>query len=199
MPAALPARIAEYLGRLPEGIDSFPNFRVQGTVVRMWLSGHDPAPLLAMLPGPVDRLVRAELAADTWVSEVHATVVYLALRELFFTSDDAFVADAYARNRQLLAGAAFSMMPLLTPANIDVQSRRAFRSMHDGIAVVTDVSRQPWTWSLTFPSYLVPQLLARCYVTALAAALESVGKQAVYVELLNHEPDRIDIALLFEH
>lgn len=199
MPAALPARIAEYLGRLPEGLDSFPNFRVHGSVVRMWLSGHDPAPLLEMLPGPVDRLVGAELGADCWVTEVHATVVYLALRELFFASDDAFVADAHARNRQLLMGAEFAMTPVLSPANIDVLSRRAFRGLHDGITVATDVSRQPWTWSLMFPDCLVPELLARCYVTVLAAALECVGKQAVYVELLAHQPDRIDVAVLFEH
>ncbi len=195
----LPGRISEYLGRLPEGLASYPDVCVVPGIVSLWTKGHDADVLQSALPASLRGLVSGQSGASAWIPEVHATVVYLTLRELFFSSDDAFVRDAHTRNQQLLGGSRFGDPPRLSPANIEGKSRALFNQMHRGIGVEADVTRQPWTWRLTFPPHLVPPLLARCYATALAAGLEFAGKKAVYIELVDHSADFIDVAFLFEH
>lgn len=196
----LPQRTVEYLARLPEGLRSFPETVVQAAVVHLWITGHDIDALAMVVPPALHPLIRGEVEPTMWIPEVHATVIYLGLREAFFESDDAFVRDAKARNLEIVKSIFAAGAPaMVSPARIGTASQEAFGMHHRGLRVQTDMSHQPWTWSLFFPEHVVPELLARCYATALVAGLEAMGKQAIYVELVDHQPDRFDLALLFEH
>lgn len=99
--AVLP-RVTAYLDRLPGGIDAFPEAEVKYSVVATWLEGHDAGVLVDGLPTAVHPLLQREFPVTRWISEVHATTIYLGLRERLFSSDDAFVADALRRNHTLL-------------------------------------------------------------------------------------------------
>ena len=116
---------------------------------------------------------------SAWVPEVHAMVIYLQVRDLFFDDDDAYVRDARERNRKLLAGPLYRMvLSLLSAERIYKTSRRVFNLMHRGTDLTVDVSHTPWVWKAEFPANLVPEIMGRCYATAAVASLELNGQKA---------------------
>ena len=195
----LTPRVLEYLERLPEGLDSYPGALVKNSVVRVWVEGHDIERLAATLPEALVPLVREELAVSAWVPEVHAMVIYLQVRELFFDDDDAYVRDAKERNRKLLAGPLYRMvLSLLSAERIYKTSRRVFNLMHRGTDLTVDVSRTPWVWKAKFPANLVPELMGRCYATAVIAALELNGQRGVEAALVELTEMTLEFSVSFD-
>ncbi len=191
-------RVQEYLAKLPDGLESYPRAQVKNSVVRAWIDGHDWGALEAAVPAAVRPLCRGDLAVTKWVSEVHATVVYLTLRELFFADDDAFVRDAHERNRKLLSGPMYRMLVnLLSTRRIAKGCRPAFGLMHRGVVTDVDVAPWPWVWTLRYPAHLVPEVLGRCYGTVIVTALELSGKREVSVSRLDETPTQLRLAVEF--
>ncbi len=189
VPAALPAMAKAYLDSLPDGLESYPEARVKNSVVRTWLEGHDAKRLSEALPPSLGRLGRAELPVNRWIPEVHAVVVYLSLRELFFPTDEAFVEDSRERNHKLLANPMYNILVrALSVQRVGKSTPLIYNHMHQGTRLEVDAAQWPWIWSLTSPDHLVPSLLARCYATAIGAAIELNGQDNVQVLLRSSTP-----------
>lgn len=196
---AFPARVVDYLARLPDGLDSYPAAQVKNSVVRAWIAEHDTKALAAAVPETVRPLCTGELMVTRWVPEVHATAVYLTLRELFFDSDAAFVLDAHARNRALLSGRLYRMLVrLLSVERIGKTTRLLYSQMHRGTDLSVDVTDFPWRCWLRYPHALVPELLGHCYATAIGAAVELSGMHRVEVETVSVSDTELRLAVSFD-
>lgn len=183
------ARIDDYLGKLPGGVHAYPTAQVKFSIIETWIDGHDVRKLATAVPEAVRGILTDNLPVTRWVSEVHATTIYLALRELFFRSDDAFVADALQRNARLLTRPMYRILLHMVSAERAAKGAAiAFSQMHRGISLEVDPKGDRWTVSLHHPAHLVPELLARCYATALRAALEVKGYDSVQSTLLTADP-----------
>lgn len=199
MADGLTQRAVDYLEQLPEGLDSYPGALAKNAVVRAWVEGHDIERLAATLPESLVPLVRKEVAVSSWIPEAHAMVIYLQVRELFFADDDAYVLDAKERNRQLLAGPLYRIVvSLLSAGRIGKTSRQVFNLMHRGTDLMVDVDRWPWVWKAKFPAYLIPELLGRCYTTAVVAGLELNGQKGVEAVLVEHTPTTLEFSVSFD-
>jgi len=197
--AAVLPRVTAYLDRLPGRIDAFPDAEVKYSVVATWLEGHDVANLVECLPTEVHPLLQREFPVTRWISEVHATTIYLGLRERFFSTDDAFVADALERNHALLGKPMYRiLMRLLSRSRAAKGASVTYSQMHRGTELVVIEGDGHWKVSLEHPSHLVPPLLGRCYATAMRAALEVKGYQKVYCKPIAFEPERTHIQVRFD-
>ncbi len=194
----VPASVEAYLDRLPSGLDSHPGYQVKMGVVETWADGHDAAELKAALPDP-PRTGLFHKRVTGWVSEVHATVVYLTVRELFFDSDDAYVAAALEKNRSLLARPIYRAAGrLFTPQRLMKTGSMVFGLMHRGIeAGPTEDASGRLGWLMKFPEHLVPELIARCYATALVAALGIGGARRPTARVVEFSPTQIHFAVDF--
>ncbi len=160
------ARVNGFLAKLPDGLDSYPDVAVKYSVLGIWTEGHDLEQLRDALPGRVRDLSETGNPVTRWVPEAHATVVYLTLRELFFSSDDAFVHDARQRNTNLQCSPIYELLfRALATSRITRAAPAAYRQVHRGSTLEVSTEGRPWTWSLVLPPHLVPELLARCYAT----------------------------------
>ena len=187
-------RVTAYLDQLPGRIDAFPDAEVKYSVVATWLEGHDAATLVDSLPTEVHPLLERDFPVSRWISEVHATTVYLGLRERFFASDDAFVADALERNRTLLRKPMYRiLMRLLTRSRAAKGASVAYSQMHRGTKLIAVSEDERWDVEIEHPPHLVPPILGRCYATAMRAALEVKGYQNVYCKPIAFEPERTHI------
>lgn len=196
--AVLP-RVTTYLDQLPGRIDAFPDAEVKYSVVATWLEGQDAAALVDCLPTEVHALLEREFPVTQWISEVHATTIYLGLRERFFSSDDAFVADALERNRTLLNKPMYRiLMRLLSRDRAAKGASLTYSQMHRGTALVVDSSDGQWEVNIEHPAHLVPPLLGRCYATAMRAALEAKGYENVYCKPILFEPERTQLHVRFK-
>ncbi len=190
MPSSTNPRVQAYLDALSGGVDAYSDSVVKYSVVDTWLEGHDRAALREALPPEVHPLLAAGVPVTRWVPEVHATCIYLGLRELFFPSDDTFVTDALHRNIRLLEKPMYRiLLRVLTPARVAKGTALAFTQMHRGLELAVDPQREGWLVTLTHPPHLVPELLARCYATALRAALQVKGFEGVFSRPVSLEPE----------
>ncbi len=192
-------RVAAYLDRLPGGIVAFPEAEVKYSVVATWLEGQDSASLVDCLPGAVHPLLQRGFPVTRWISEVHATTIYLGLRERFFSSDDAFVADALQRNRALLDKPMYRiLLRLLSRSRAAKGASVAYTQMHRGTELIVIAKDDYWEVTLEHPPHLVPPLLGRCYATAMRAALEVKAYQNVYCKPIAFDPERTLLQVRFE-
>ena len=198
MESSATQRIEAYLEKLPGGIHAFPSTQVKFSVVALWMEGHDREALARVLPNEVLPLLESGFPISRWVSEVHATCIYLGLRELFFPDDDAFVEDALERNRALLLKPMYKILVrLLSPERAAKGTSMAFSQMHRGVMLEVEPLSDSWMVRLHHPTNIVPELLGRCYATAIRAALEVKGYQDVTANPVTLEPDRATIRVQF--
>ncbi|MFK8004163.1 MAG: hypothetical protein AB8H86_31650 [Polyangiales bacterium] len=179
---------SDYLESIEGGLDAYGEYRVKAAVLRGMIQGHDREALTTALPIRLRPLTDPSLPATMWVPEVHATVLYLTCRDLFFASEDAFVADVLQRNLRLLDGRIYrNLVRLFAPQRIANVGRSVFNTLlHDGLKVVS-VDGTPLLWKLSYPDHLVPKVIGRCYGTAIVAALKTAGHTATS-ELVRHGP-----------
>ena len=197
MASSATTRIEEYLAKLPGGVHAFPDTRVKYSVVGLWMDGHDREPLAEALPPEVRPLLEPGFPVSRWVTEVHATCIYLALRELFFPSDDAFVADALERNRALLQKPMYKvLLRLFSPERAAKGTAVAFSQMHRGVTLEVEALADAWIVRLRHPPNIVPELLGRCYATAVRGALEVKGYAGVTAEPIAFEEELTAIRVL---
>ncbi|MCR9162433.1 MAG: hypothetical protein ACE37F_19650 [Nannocystaceae bacterium] len=199
MSSSVNARVQAYLDALPGGIAAYPEFVGKYSVVRAWLEGNDRAALRKVVPREVHPLLEDGVPITRWVSEVHATCIYLAIRELFFPSDDAFVDDAFLRNVRLLEKPMYKiLMRVVNPSRAAKGTAAVFSQMHRGLELSVDPKPEAWIATLTHPPLLLPDLLARCYATALRAALEVKGYQDVTSRAVSTTPESTTFRVTFE-
>ncbi len=192
-------RVTAYLDLLPGRIDAFPEAEVKYSVVATWLEGHDAASLVDCLPTEVHPLLEREFPVTRWIAEVHATTVYLGLRERFFSSDDAFVADALERNRILLSKPMYRiLMRLLSRDSAAKGASLAYSQMHRGTELSVTSEDNQWEVSMKHPPHLVPPIIGRCYATAMRAVLESKGFNNVQSKLISFEAECTLLHVQFE-
>lgn len=181
-------RANAYLAQFDEGAHAYPDHVVKAAVVRTVASPVDPAAIAAELGDAFDAHRVLNAPSSSWVSEVHATSIYLACRDIAFESDDAFVDDAYLKNKRLLNSPLYrGLFYILTKERIVKMGASAFGIMHKGLELKTNTSarhiEEGGEWDIISPPHLVPPLIARCYGTALRAAAEIAGLPAMHVKV----------------
>jgi hypothetical protein len=175
---------AAFVERLPGGIEAYADHRVKMSVVRAWIEDHNRRDLVAALPGALEPERFLDRPVSAWVTETEATIVYLTVRDVFFDSDDAYVEAAYRKNRNLLRGPLYRvLLRLFSAERVHRLGSRVFRTMHQGIDAVSGGEGNELSFTLTYPPHLVPLLIARCYATAMQAALDLSGWHGVSVDL----------------
>ena len=174
------ARLEAYLRDLPGGLDAYPAVEQKAAVYHTFMDKHlRIADHADRLPPVVRALVERPAPLNTWIPEAHATAFYMALADVFFPEDTAFVAFAQRKNRELLESVVYRVLfKLLSPARVAVGGAARWHTFHRGgvdLAITIAPDRNEADVSMSFPPMLVNPLMARCYATAFTAAIEAAG------------------------
>jgi hypothetical protein len=135
---------------------------------------------------------------SAWITEVEATAVYLAMMDLCFADEAAFVAYALSANRSLLQGPLYrALLWLVGPERVVGRSAHTFGQMHRGLVLDARMGTVPRSamFTLVFPPGLVPRVLARCYVTAAQAAVETAGGHNPVVDIILTTPTSFSLSV----
>ena len=179
------ARMEAYLAALPGGVDAHPECLHKGSVTRQVLRAF-PTDKLPPLPAPVQTLVREPPIASAWVSEVHATALYLAICDAHFPNDESYVTFSADFNRKLLRSPLYRVLMLVaTPLRLMHHAGTRWSALHRGSTLrVEPVGEYTARGTVRYPTELFPLLLLRCFATAFQAAVEGSGGRNVRVEML---------------
>ncbi len=184
--------VEQYLASVPGGIDAYPECLHKGEPLGVWLERCPLGGLSERIPAQAAELLKRRGALPTWVPEVHAAVLYLAIREAHFPDDEAFLVHARACNRAVLE----------TPVNrivFWVASPRAilrggsvrWGSFHKGSSIdVRSRGDQSAELTLTFPPHLLPEIVVRGNGEGFRCALEYAGARDVALNVRVLDPTR---------
>lgn len=146
----------------------------KGSVVRTFLAG---APQLRNLPEPLRVLVSEKPLATSWVPEVHANALYLALADQHLPRESDFIAYCARRNADLLRSPMYRALLVIGSPAVMLQTMRvAWPLFHKGGVTLAFVEKAPGQARLRmgFPPYVVPELIARGIQTSFSVIAEAM-------------------------
>ncbi|MBX7115755.1 MAG: hypothetical protein K1X64_15610 [Myxococcaceae bacterium] len=184
-------RLSAYLEQLPAGLDSYPGCLQQASVFRAFVAFLPTEDVAEHVPEPLGALLRGEFAANDWLSEVHATAVYLACADFNVLLDVDFVAKTAAANKALFADPLYKMLMSSARPEVMVKgSASRWGIFHRGITLSTRLKEKPCEaeFTLDFPPFIMPTLISLSYCTAFEAAFRSAGATDVWVNLVSRSP-----------
>ncbi len=189
--AAAPAsNIESYLASLPRGLGSYPECMHKGEPLGVWLERSPLRDVARLVPPSVAWLLDRPL--PTWVPDVHANVIYLAIRQACFADDEGFIAHARECNRAVLETPTNRLLFwAASPRAILRAAGLRWGSLHRGSAIEVRFARENAAEvMLTFPRHLYPEVVLRGNATGFAVALENAGAREVEAHLRSVEPTR---------
>jgi hypothetical protein len=184
--------VEDYLAAVPGGIDGYPECLHRGEPLAQWIEHSPMAGLPERLPAPAAALLRGDGRVPNWVPEVHATVIYLAIRELHFRDDAAFLEHARRCNRAVLQTPTNRLLLwAASPRAILRGTSLRWGSLHRGSTLEARTpDERSAEITLTFPPRLLPEIILRGNGAGISVALEGAGAHDVEVDLRTIEPSR---------
>ena len=185
--------VDRYLERLPRGLSSHPECQVKASVYRDALASHGLESVISELPRELRELVLEPPPVSSWVPEVYANSIMMAIRDVHFEPGTVGV-TAYSewtreRNLLLLTRPLYrALFLLLSPERLLKGLQRrwgAFRKgttielVHQGVGAVE--------LRVRYPENLYEETTLSGLRGALVAALEAAGAGHVKVELIEFD------------
>jgi hypothetical protein len=177
--------VADYLSSIPGGVAAYPECVHKGEPLRVWLERSPTEGLADLVPPEVAALLEPGARVPTWVSEVHAAVIYLAMREVHFADDAAFLEHARHCNRAVLETPLNRVLFwAASPRAILRGGALRWTALHGGSwAEVRTPDDHSAEVTLNFPPRLLPEVVVRGNGVGMAMALEYAGAREVEVSL----------------
>src|SRR3974390_2161748 len=101
--------VARYLARLPNGVDSYPDCKMKGSLVRSMLVGHR-VEARDGLPSAVTHLLSFPPGSSDWVDQVAGRCVLRAVFDEHFRDAERFRVWAYENQRRLFSGPLYKIL-----------------------------------------------------------------------------------------
>jgi hypothetical protein len=164
----------------------------RGDSLNAWLQQSPTRDVADLVEPQVAALLDLDRPIPTWVPEVHANVLYLAIRKAHFVDDAAFLAHARESNRAVL-DTPFNRLVFwaASPRAILRSAGLRWGSLHRGSGIEVRSARDcSAEIGLSFPCGLYPELVLRATGSGIALALENTGARDVEVHLRVVEPRR---------
>jgi hypothetical protein len=181
--------VDRYLDSLPGGLNAYPECLHKGEPLAVWLDRSPTSDLADRVPAPLAALLERRRAIPTWVPDVHACVLYLAMREVHFDSDEAFLAHASRVNHAVLDTPTNRVLFWVgAPKAILRGAGLRWNSLHRGTTFETRIRGDSAAEvDIGFPPNLFPRIVLLGNGTGFKAALENAGARKVVVELEAHQ------------
>lgn len=188
-----------YLAALPKGVHAHPECLHKGSVVRQVLKAF-PIDRLPRLPEPIQKLIDEPPLPSSWVREVHAIALYLAICDAHFETDDSYVTFSANFNRKLLQGPLYRvLMWVATPNRLMNHAGMRWGALHRGSTLkVEPAGERQARGRVSYPTELFPLLLLRCFATAFQAAIEGSGGKNVRLEMRHRDPLQAEYDVFWE-
>jgi hypothetical protein len=184
-------RTRRYVASLPNKLDSYPELRQKASLYMNFWDTSPTKGVVELLPPVLAELVSRRVAS-AWIPEVHFNALCLAVCDINFTNDDAFVQHFLDVNRKLMSSPMYKLvMWVASPTMLLSGAKRRWGLVHDGLVLETVFGEGTCTIRMAYPNNLTPRLIARAYGTALQAALEASSPKELSVTLSSWSPTEV--------
>lgn len=156
----------------------------------MWLRRSPTRDLARLVPPQAAVLLDRNRPIPNWVPDVHANVLYLAMRQVHFADDAAFLAHAREVNQAVLETPANRVLFwAASPRGMMRAVGVRWGSLHRGSTLEVRAARDlSVDAAMSFPRALYPELILRANATGFALVLENAGARDVEMQLRSVAP-----------
>lgn len=182
-------QVAAYIGRLPEGLGSYPECRAKGSLIASALEGHDVADLGDGLPDAIAAMLRRPPASGLWVAAPLSDAVFYLLADVFYPTEDAVMQWTRERTLRTANSRLYRAISRVTrPGTLLRMAAAAHGLFQRGTELSATYSDAEATLQLTHPPHLHGGLNHRSNVPMFEALLAHTGAERVQVAL-THSSD----------
>jgi hypothetical protein len=167
-------RVANYIKRLPRGLDSYPQCKSKASLYRTALQSR---PLVGLeggaLPEPITALVRQPLLMSSWMDTPKAMALVLAISDHYRMTEEQHLTWTRELGEALFASRAYRMaLSLASPVLLLRGIHLRFGAFHQGVTLeLTDVAEKSACLIMRFPTFLFDPLLVRGFAVSYQVAL----------------------------
>ncbi len=175
----------DYLERLPNGIDSYPDCQMKASFLQEKFSS-PPVPFdRARLPPVLQNLLNNPPPASVFVPTVHMFALNHALLDAMGGDEDAFERHTVDANRRQLTSPLYRAMFLfVSPKNLINNADARWGKVHRGVTLSSEVTgERSFRGSLTFPEHLAFPLLLTMWAAIFKLGIELAGAKNVKSEV----------------
>ena len=185
-------RLDRWLAGVPRGLDSYPEVRAKGALLRNVLEGQPLSELVGRLPAPLRVHVEEPPLAGDWVPEAHLAGLILSIADLRRLTDGELRAWIRERNRALFRSPAYKiLMAVVSPGAMLRSAARRWEYWHRGTSLeVEGVADDGVRAVLRFPPGLFDGTMLCVFAGAFAAALEVARAADPEVTVVSEGLDR---------
>lgn len=182
--------LSAYLAALPAGLDSYPECRTKGAIVRSAIDDSDLGPAVELLPAPLAALVRERPPLTAWVPAVHSDAIFHAHCDLYARTDRAMLDWTYLRSSRASSSKAYRH--LLTVAGPRFLLRTGVRLhgfFQEGTdLVIPELEASRAVIVLSHPPHLHSRLNQLSNVALIRALVELTGGRDAVCDMVEHGP-----------
>jgi hypothetical protein len=187
--------LGEYISSLPKGLDSYPESKCKGSVIRGALDA---------LPGELDFEAMPEALAEfiqnppppsSWVPETCSMSVYLAVADQLFPNDErAFSYWVYGVGKAVFQSPMYRILMLVaSPARLAKGAQRRWGAFHQGSEYLLERHEWGTLSKIKYQPYLFPRLGVVATSMAIKAAYRASGARKAKVEVVGWTPTEATI------
>ena len=186
--------VARYLESLPNGLASYPEAVVKGSVLSATFADAGFTPEPGTLPAELERYALDPPAIGAWVPETfHSTLVGAIFDHRFREQGGlpAFEAWAHERNRRLMRSPLYRVLFwVVRPERVFIGVQKRWSAFHRGsvLEVVSEKTLQR-TVRLFHPPHLFSEHALHTFAAAFRAAGEAAGLKEVRTRLKRDQAD----------
>ncbi|AKV04142.1 hypothetical protein AKJ09_10805 [Labilithrix luteola] len=183
------ARFERYIGRLPQGLDSYPDVRCKASVLRTFIDTVDLSGFpFDAAPPAVRTLLQTQFLPTVSLAEAQVMGTLHAVSDYLGYDDAATLRWMDDSNGRLLNGRFFrALMSLAAPSILVTMASRQWGHIHRGTRLTTERSNPPKMF-LRFPDHLYDELIARGMATGVRHALSLCRATNPRVEMVSYTP-----------
>lgn len=179
-----------YVAALPDGLDSHPECKAKGSMLRVDLKAMPAPETSGLLPREIEALLHDLPLNSQWIPEVHNVAAHLAAYDLRFGDDwDAAASHIYLSNKRLLESPLYKALFLLASPGLLLRGAQwRWGQLHKGVelkAVLHD-DRRSGTITLSYPSNLFSHEFVRGIGAGIKALLEANRTTSIEHEVTSY-------------
>lgn len=190
------ARFERYIGRLPQGLESYPDVRCKASVLRTFIDTVDLSRFpYEAAPPAVRTLLQTQFLPTAFLSEAQIMGTIHAVSDYLGYDDDATLRWMDDCNGRLLTGRLFrALMSLASPKMLVTLASRQWGHIHRGTKLSAELGNPPKMF-LRFPDHLYDELIARGMGTGVRHALALCRAKNPRVEVESYTPNFVTYQL----
>lgn len=191
--------LAEYLERLPLGIDSYPRHLVKSSLLRGLLAECPAGGDVTALPVTLRSVLSNPPPPSAWIPEVHFVACHFAVVDMHQLDPEEMQQRTYRANRKLTESAMYRALATVSSPGVLLRvARMSWGLIHKGITLHADVESNAAVLTLRHPPHLYTSVAHRSAALGFIAVLEASHGKNPHAEVVHSAVDHTQIRASWE-